>query len=419
MPIQYKLTQEQVDTAEIRPAQYKIYDAGGLLLVVSASGSKLWRYKYRYLGKEDSYSIGSYPTIGMDRAREIHHWCREQLAVGINPNSVKRDIKAQQKTDIDQLAIRAQQLHLTKFSTIAGEWYRLEAKKWSVKTMRILRQRLTDYIYPAITRDGVSKLQDMQIADITTLDYLPALRKIEEEGKHETAHRVKDIIGKILRYSVATRNIGIDTTYSLKGMLLPVRTEHHQAIVDPQKLVPVLKGIWEYHGRPATQVALKLGAYLYKRSYELRYAQWSEIKWDVNEWHIPGPRMKMKQDHIVPLPTQAVELFLQLKEFSGSYQYVFPNDHDCTLPMSNGAIRAAMLRMGYQDMHTEHGWRATAKTILEEVLGFDSKYTEMSLAHLVKDPNGQAYGRMAFLAQRKNLMQVWADYLDNLRAAQV
>src|SRR6266404_1019839 len=261
-----KLIAQQLDHAEPRPKPYKLYDGDGLLIIIRPNGNKWWRFKYRYAGKEQSYSVGVYPVVSIDGAREIRDWCREQLSRGIDPNTVKRESKARERTEAEIEQARRAELVLTQFNTIAEEWYKLEEKKWKAQTLRALRQRLDDYILPVLGK--------LQIAAIIAPDYLPILRSLEAADKLDTAHRVKDIIGKVLRYSAATRALGIDTTGNLRGMLVPIKGDNHQAITDPDKLGPLLRSIWDYNGKPVVKAALRLGAYLYKRPSELRLAEW-------------------------------------------------------------------------------------------------------------------------------------------------
>jgi integrase len=254
------------------------------------------------------------------------------------------------------------------------------------------------------------------VAELSAPEFLRVGRRMEERGAIESAHRVLQTCGQVMRYAIATGRADRNPVADLKGAIASPVERHHAAITDPAMLGGLLRAIEGYSGDPTTRAALKLSALLFVRPGELRHAEWAEIDLDAAEWNIPAGKMKMRQPHLVPLPEQAVAILRELQPLTGRGQYVFPGGRSPRRPMSNNAINAALRRMGYgTDTMTAHGFRATARTILDEVLGYRVDYIEHQLAHAVKDPNGRAYNRTAHLPERRKMMQGWADYLDALR----
>jgi integrase len=239
---------------------------------------------------------------------------------------------------------------------------------------------------------------------------------MEGRGALDSVQRVKQICGQVFRYAVATGSAERDVTQDLKGALAKAKAGHFAAITEPQQAGALMRSIYDYTGHPYTVAALKLAPLVFVRPGELRTAEWSEIDLDAAEWRIPGAKMKMKVDHLVPLSTQAVEILRSVQPITGHGRYVFPSLRTGERPMSENTINAALRGMGYaQDVHCAHGFRATARTIMDEVLGLRVDLIEHQLAHAVKDPNGRAYNRTAHLPARREMMQTWADYLDKLR----
>ena len=255
------------------------------------------------------------------------------------------------------------------------------------------------------------------IIDIKAPDLLMVLRRIESRGALETAHRVKIICGQVFRYGVATGRAERDPAADLRGALPPTQPKHLSAITDPKKVAGLLRAIDGYEGSFVTKCALKLAPLLFVRPGELRKAEWTEIDCDAAEWNIPAEKMKNRQPHLVPLACQAVEILREIQPLTGAGRYVFPSARTPHRPMSNNAVLAALRRMGFEKHEMSgHGFRAMARTILDEVLQVRVDFIEHQLAHAVRDPNGRAYNRTAFLPERRKMMQTWADYLDGLKA---
>lgn len=393
------LTEAKIKQALPMDRPYKVYDGHGLYLLVNPNGGKWWRFRYR-LVKEKLLAFGVYPYVSILEARKRRDEAKTLLANGIDPGGAKRDGKLAEKTARENT-----------FQLVAEEWIELKARSLKPVTISKKRWMFNTYVYPAIGQ--------RPIADIEPPELLKLLKAIEVEGLHETAHRTRENCGAVFRYGGSTGRKCRDVTIELHGALIPVKTKSHPAITDPKQLPPLLGLLYSYSGRPATNAALRLVSMLFPRSIELCSMKWEHINWDTAEWHCPAEVMKMKRAHIVPLPRQAIEILGSLRKATGCYQYVFPNDRGCAFPMSDGAVNVALHRMGYQGIQSGHGFRATARTILEEVLGFNASWIEMQLAHEVKDPNGRAYNRTAFIEQRRGMMQTYADYLDGLRTSPV
>jgi integrase len=271
-----------------------------------------------------------------------------------------------------------------------------------------------------LERDLFPWIGKRPINQIKAPELLAAIRRVESRGALETAHRIRTIAGQVFRYAVATGRAERDPAADLKGALPQPRERHHAAITEPKEVAPLLRTLDGYEGHFVVKCALRLAPMFFVRPGELRNAEWSEIDLDEAAWNIPAHKMKMKQAHIVPLCRQAVEILTELKEFTGESRYVFPSGRSFARPMSNNAVNAALRRMGYDgETMTGHGFRAMARTILDEVLHIRPDYIEHQLAHAVRDPNGRAYNRTAHLEERRKMMQTWADYLDGLKAGGV
>lgn len=379
------------------PAGDKVTDGQGLHLLVKAAG-KYWRLSYRFLGKQKTLALGVYPEVSLAQARQRRDQARKLLAEGADPSVAKRADKVARKLAADNTFEAVAQAWLAKTKALRAESTDAKVQGW-----------LKNDVLPAIGR--------LPIAEITPRDVLDLVRKVEKRGAIDSATRMKQLCGQIFRYAVAEGSAERDVTADLRGALAVRRTVHLAAITEPAKVGALLRAIHGYSGHPVTVAALKLAPLLFVRPGELRHAEWSEIDFDSAEWRIPGAKMKMGADHIVPLATQAVEVLTELQKLTGRARYVFPSVRTGARPMSENTINAALRGMGYSsDMHTAHGFRATARTILDEVLGERVDLIEHQLAHAVKDVNGRAYNRTAHLPARKEMMQRWANYLEQLRA---
>ncbi len=271
-----------------------------------------------------------------------------------------------------------------------------------------------------MTRDLFPWLGARPIKELKAPDLLATLQRIESRGTLETAHRVRGLLGQIFRYAVATGRAERDPAADLRGALPQPNEKHHAAIIDPKEVAPLLRALDGYQGHFVVKCAKRLAPLLFVRPGELRHAEWAEIDLDESVWNIPASKMKMKEPHLVPLSNQAVEILRELQPLTGTSRYVFPSARSFTRPMSNNAILAALRYMGYdKDTMTGHGFRAMARTILDEILQVRPDFIEHQLAHAVRDPNGRAYNRTAHLEERRKMMQTWADYLDGLKAGAV
>lgn len=372
-------------------------DGQGLYLHVKEAG-KYWRMSYRYIGRQKTLALGIYPAVSLAKARRRRDQARELLADGIDPSLAKRQEKQAKLEAAANTFEAAARMWLTKTS----------AKRAEVTQARITRLLELD-VFPFIG--------NMPLSTIGPRDVLQrAVRKIEARGSIDTAHRAMQICGQVFRYAVAVGTAERDITADLRGALAAIPESHFSAITEPKQAAALMCSIFDYTGHPCTVAALKLTPLVFVRPGELRTAEWAEMDLDAAEWRIPGSKMKMKNDHIVPLSTQAVALLRSVHPISGHGRYVFPSLRTGERPMSENTINAALRGLGYsKDVHTAHGFRAMARTIMDEVLGERVDLIEHQLAHAVKDPNGRAYNRTAHLSARREMMQRWADYLDKLR----
>lgn len=408
------LTELQVSKAKAQEKETKLWDGGGLFLLIPPSKftsdgkplptSKLWRLKYRHEKKEKLLSFGAYPAVSLAEARRLRQEAKELLAKGIDPAAAKRAHKAA------QLEIGAD-----TFEAIAREWHTKFSPTWSESHAYWVLRRLEQYVFP----DFGGRL----IGELKASDVLKMLRRIEEVAL-ETAHRVKFVCGQIFRYAVGSGKAERDPTADLKGLLPPRSQKHHAAITDPKEVAGLLRAIDSFNGTFTVKCALRLAPLVFLRPGELRQAEWAEFDLEAGEWNVPIERLKLKkrvkeerqgQRHLVPLSTQAVEVLKDLYALTGHSRFVFPCARSFHRPMSNMAINAALQRMGFKGEMTAHGFRAMARTILDEVLGCRVELVEHQLGHAVRDPNGRAYNRTSHLAERRKMMQQWADYLDSIK----
>lgn len=391
------LTDAKVRNAKSGIKQTKLFDGDGLFLLVVPNGGKWWRFKYRFGGKEKLLSFGTYPEVSLADAREKRFKARKQVAAGVDPGEVR---KAQQAADAEQE---------NTFEVVAREWHGKFSATWSPSHAKTTLRRLEADVFSVIGARPIGEIKAPQL--------LALLRRIESRGALETAHRVRTVCGQVFRYAVATGRAERDPAADLKGALPPYKKSHLAAITEPAKVADLLKAIDGYQGSFVVKCAMQLAPLVFVRPGELRQAEWAEIDLDAGEWNIPAERMKMKEPHLVPLSAQAVAILRELQALTGRSRYLFPSARSNARPMSNNAINAALRRMGYEkDEMTGHGFRAMARTILDEVLQFRPDFIEHQLAHAVRDPNGRAYNRTAHLGERKKMMQTWADYLDGLKA---
>ncbi len=373
----------------------KYSDGQGLYLLVKATG-KYWRMNYRFSGKQKTLALGVYPEIGLAKARQRRDQAREQLANEIDPSIAKQEEK-----------LRRTEEAAHTFEVVARQWLAKTVANRAATTQEKVIAWLEKDVFPAIGKKPISSLKPR--------DVLTTVQKIEVRGAIESAHRVKQLCGQVFRYGVSIGLVERDITADLKGALAAVPKVNYAAITEPIQAGELMRSIDAYRGHPYAGAALKLSPLVFVRPGELRSAEWIEIDLDKAEWRIPGRKMKMKVDHIVPLSSQAVEILRGLHPLTGHGKYVFPSLRSGDRCMSENTINAALRGMGYsKEVMTAHGFRAMARTILDEVLGERVDLIEHQLAHAVKDPNGRAYNRTAHLPARRQMMQRWADYLDKL-----
>ena len=399
------LTDIALRNAKPTDKQQKLFDGGGLFLLIKPTGGKRWVLKYRFGGKEKSLALGTYPEVTLVEARKRRDEAREKLATGIDPGESKKAEKRTQRLNAEN-----------SFEAIAREWHAKYAPTWSACHGERILRRLEVDAFPWIGGKPVS--------DLSPPDVLDVLRRVEKLVALETAHRIHANIGQACRYAVATGRAQRDITADLRGALPPVQVEHMAAITDPKQVAELLRAIDGYQGTLPVLCALRLSPLLFQRPGELRAAEWTEFDLDSGTWEIPGDRMKRTKQgkaaggaHIVPLSSQAVAILRELHALTGSGRFVFPSVRTKDRPMSDNTVNGALRRLGYDgDTMTGHGFRAMARTILDEVLGIPAAIVEAQLAHAVKDPLGRAYNRTAHLPQRREMMQRWADYLDQTKA---
>lgn len=392
------LTDPAIRKAKPGPKPYKLRDGGGLYLLLNPDGSRWWRWDYRrpVTGKRNTLSLGTYPDVSLKAARDRHAEARRLLAAGIDPGEHR---KAEKVAGAERAA--------NSFEVVAREW--LGKQNW-VESYRCK-------VVAWMVNDVFPWIGGRPVAELAAPDFLRVARRIEERGAIESAHRIMQNCGQVMRYAVATGRADRNPVADLRGALAPPAERHHAAITDPRELGGLLRAIDAYSGDATTRAALRLAPLVFVRPGELRHAEWSEINLDAAEWNIPAHKMKMREPHLVPLSSQAVAILRDLQPLTGHRQYVFPGGRSPKRPLSDNALTAALRRMGFsKETMTAHGFRATARTLLDEVLGWRPDLIEHQLAHAVRDPNGRAYNRTSHLPERRKMMQAWADYLDALRA---
>lgn len=386
------LTALKIRSAKPQQKEVKLFDGGGLYLLITPSGGKLWRFKYRFTGKEKKLAFGAYPEVSLAQAREERQKSREQISQGFDPAEKRKHEEEQ---------VRA------TFEAVARKWHIEYSQNWETGNTEKIRKWLEMDVFPIIG--------NKPIAEITPPEILSMLKLIVARDAAYTASRVKIVCSQVFRYAVATGEAERDPTADLKGALAPVKSVHRPALTDPREVAPILKMIDGYEGSPIVRAALRLLPLLFVRPGELRTMLWENVDMEKSEWSYLVN--KTKTQHIVPLAHQALNLLHELYELTGPSGYVFPSARTDTRPMSDMAMNAALRRMGI-DTKTEitgHGFRAMARTILDEELAFRPELIEHQLAHCVRDPLGRAYNRTTHLPERKKMMQRWADYLDQLK----
>jgi integrase len=390
------LTDTAIRNAKPGEKPFRLYDEKGLYLEVRPTGAKWWRLKYRFGGLSKLLSLGVYDEVSLRKARERRDEARKFLADGIDPSQHRKATKAARA---DRAA--------NSFEVVAREWYEKQAPGWA--------EHHGDRILRRFERDIFPWIGGRPVAEVTAPELLAVLRRIEERGAIETAHRAMGNCGQVFRYAIATGRAERDPSRDLRGALPPPQGEHFAAITDPARVGDLLRALDGYQGTLTVKCALRLAPLVFVRPGELRRAEWADFDLEAAVWryHVT----KTGTNHIVPLATQAVAILRELEALTGGGQYVFPGARSAKRPMSDNALLAAMRRAGIaKEEMSGHGFRAMARTILDEVLHFPPHLIEHQLAHAVRDPNGRAYNRTAHLPERHAMMQQWADYLDKVKA---
>lgn len=398
------LSDKKLQSLKKAPVAGKHVDTDGLFLKITPAGGLYWQWRLR-TPKETLVSYGSYPEVSLAEARDRHRKARALRRDGVQPNDAKRDAKLALRFSADN-----------SFELVATEWYETKRGEWAASYGDKIMTRFCNDVFPFI---GTTAINTILPPALLTL-----LRKIEARGAIETAHRALENIGQVFRYAVVTGRIQSDPSRDLKGALKKPTVRHMAAITEPAELGGLLRAIDGYAGTYVVRAALQLAPMLMLRPGELRFAKWEEFDLDGSLWSIPAIRMKRQKDgklngdaHLVPLPRQAVAVLRDLAQLTGPSGLVFRGERDHERAMSENTVNAALRRMGYDTAATMtgHGFRATARTILDEVLGWKKDVIEAQLAHAVSDSLGRAYNRTEFREQRRKMLQAWADYLDGLR----
>ncbi len=391
------LTDTAIRKAKPTEKTQRLFDGGGLYLEISPAGGKWWRLKYRHGGKEKRLSFGTYPDTPLASARTRRDEARKLLANGVDPGDHR---KAEKAAGAERAA--------NSFEVVAREWLRKQTPTWAPSHSSKIVARLERDIFPCIG--------NRPVALISAKELLGTVARIADRGATETAHRALQNCGQIFRYAVVTGRADRNPAADLKGALPPVKSGHLAAIIEPVAIGALLRAIDSYKGAFTTKAALRLSPLVFVRPGELRLAEWSEINLDAAEWNIPGHRMKSGEPHLVPLSPQAVAILRDVYALTGRCRYVFPSPRSNARPLSDNTLISALRRMGYgNEEMTIHGFRAMARTVLDQELGYRVEYVEHQLAHTVRDPLGRAYNRTTHLPERRKMMAGWADYLDQLR----
>jgi integrase len=391
------LTDTAIKAAKHGPKPIKLFDERGLFLLLQPSGGKLWRLKYRILGKEKKLSLGVYPDVSLKEARKRRDEARTLLANGADPASVKLE---QTKS--------ARRNAANTFKAIADEFIEKSAKEGRA----VVTIKKTRWLLSLLESD----LGNRPITEITPADLLEALQKVEAKGHLETARRMRSFAGRVFRYAVATSRATADPSNLLRGALVAPKVTHHSAILEPKAVGELLRAIDGYQGQPLTCIALKLTPHVFVRPGELRRAEWQEFDLEKAIWTIPAEKMKMRDPHVVPLSLQALELLESAEVISEGQQYVFSSLYPGNRPMSENTINASLRRLGYSGKEmTAHGFRSMASTLLNESGKWSADAIERALAHKDGNATRGAYHRGKHWDERVKMAQWWSDYLDILK----
>ena len=396
------LTDTTIRTAKPTGKAVKLFDGGGLYLEIAPSGGKWWRLKYRFQGKEKRISLGTYPTVSLKDARERREQAKRLIEQGIDPSNQRKEAKA--------AAAAIEQEQNTTFEAVARDWFSKKRNAWTPGHQKKILSRLENQLFPI--------LGDKLFPALEPADFLTAIQKAESRGAIETAHRLAQLCGQVSRYARIVGLTRYDVAAGLTEALTPVQTNHYATITDPAEVGHLLRAIDEYAGEPSICFALKVLPFVFVRSVELRGAEWREFDFESATWIIPAERMKMKRPHTVPLARQVITLLNDLHSLTGNGRYLFPSLFSASRPISDMGLLNALRRMGYaKGVMTIHGFRSMASTLLNEQ-GYRADVIEAQLSHGEKNAIRAAYNHAEYLAERRQMMQEWADYLDKLMAPQ-
>ncbi len=403
----------------LKPGAGRLQDGSGLYLIPYVKGGDThgWRFDYTHKDKRKTISLGVYPQVGLALARERAAAARRLVADGKNPSDTRKEdrkqiaaqVKAKRRLDNNEPAIGS-------FEEVGRRWFEVRKAQWTESYSSKVIRRLELHAFPSL---GQTMVQDLRPKNI-----LEVCRHVENNGTIETAHRVCELVSLVCRFAVAEGQLEFDPCRDIRGALKKPESRHFAAITKPEPLAVLLRAMDDYGGTFVVRCALQLIPMLMVRPGELRQALWSEFDLDNGLWYVPSGRMKRTkyekengEDHLVPLPRQAVRILESLFALTGRTGSVFPAEGRKGRFMSENTINAALRSLGYSttDQVTAHGFRATARTMLVDVLGLEKDVAEMQLAHIVPDPNGGAYNRAEYIAKRLAMMQAWADYLEDLK----
>ncbi len=392
------LSDTAIRGAKPREKDWKLADEKGLYLLITPNGAKLWRFKFRHLGREKKLSLGAYPVIGLKEARRLSEDARRKVAEGVDPAQEKQETKAAAKIGADN-----------RFEVIAEEFIDKRQQEGLADTTLVKARWFLALLKPALGK--------RPIADIKPPELLAALKKIEKAGHRESAKRTRSFASRVFRYAVATGRAESDPAQPLRGALVAPIAKHYAAITDRTKLGELLRAIDGYSGEPVTLSALRLTPHVFQRPGEVRQMQWPEIDFEKAVWTIPASRMKMRQPHTVPLSKQAIAILTEIRGLTGRGKYVFPSIRTSERPMSENTINGALRRLGYSGSEmTAHGFRSTASSILNECGQWNPDAIERALSHKEGNQVRAAYNRSSYWEERVAMVQWWSSLLDALRS---
>lgn len=393
------LTDKEIQNAKPKEKPYRLADGGGLYLEVTPTGSKLWRWKYRVAGKEKRLAIGAYPEVRAPEARKVMSEARTKMKAGIDPSAEKKAKREQDKVAGDYT-----------FEAVARTWFDKAHASLAAST------RTKNLTY--LEKDVFPFIGGRPIASLGAPDLLSVIRRIDGRGANDIARRAHSLCGRVFRYAVGHGLCDRDPSrdIELRDILPPADVQHHASVTDPKEAGELLRAIDGFTGSFTTRCALRFAPLVFVRPGELRHAEWTEFDFNKAEWRIPASKMKMKEQHLVPLSRQAIDVLCEIQQVTGCGQYIFPSERGGGRPMSENTVNAALRRMGYKsDEMTGHGFRSMASTLLHE-LGYPHQVIERQLAHGERNQVSAAYNFAEHLPERRRMMQEWADYLDRQKA---